>query len=160
MYPASHMFAFMTSFMLARVYHYGITMLSQSKQGRSQKDHSVSVIAKYVAFMPFCPSPHPVGRLITFSASPRLDTRDIEPLGHRMNPTRFTTSLHAFISLVCRVSALAHDVATTSRTQCTTNPPPACRDYHLWALTRICPGIRFGGSLELNTRFCQNLSST
>ncbi len=46
MYPASHMFALMTIFMLARVYHYGITMLSQSKEGRSQKDHSVSVTAK------------------------------------------------------------------------------------------------------------------
>jgi hypothetical protein len=45
MYPASHMFALMTSFMLVRAYHCGITMLSQSKEGRSQKDHRVSVLA-------------------------------------------------------------------------------------------------------------------
>ncbi len=66
-----------------------------------------------------------------------------QPPGHRASPTRFATSLHAFSSLARRASALAHDVATTARTQCATPYCPTRRDYHLWALTRVCPDARF-----------------
>src|SRR6266702_2778954 len=40
-------------------------------------------------------------------------------------------------------SALAHDVATTARTQCATTQHTACRAYHVWTLTRVCPDARF-----------------
>ncbi len=45
-------------------------------------------------------------------------------------------------------SALAHDVATTARTQCATTQHPACRAYHLWTLTRVCPDARFASRLS------------
>jgi hypothetical protein len=43
---------------------------------------------------------------------------------------------------------LASDVATTTRTQYATTYCPTCRDYHLWALTRVCPDPGFASRLN------------
>jgi hypothetical protein len=45
-------------------------------------------------------------------------------------------------------STLASDVATTARTQCATTYGPTRRDYHLWALTRVCPDPGFARRLN------------
>ncbi len=66
-----------------------------------------------------------------------------EPPGHRASPTRFATAVHAFPSLTCTASALAHDVATTARAQWPTTCCSTRRDYHLWTPTRVCPEPRF-----------------
>ncbi len=82
------------------------------------------------------------------SASPGLDTLATEPPGHGGCPTRFTTCLDAFTALARPASALAHDLATTARTQCATTQRPTCRDYRLWAFTRVCSDPRFAGRLS------------
>jgi hypothetical protein len=43
------------------------------------------------ASLPFCPSSHPVGGLVTHSASPSLDPLAAKPPGHRGSFTRFAT---------------------------------------------------------------------
>src|SRR5689334_22714791 len=92
------------------------------------------------ASLPSCPSSHPVGGLVTYSASSSLDPLAAKPPGHRGGFICFTASLDAFSALARSASALAHDVATTARTQCATAHRSACRDYCLWTLTRVCPG--------------------
>ena len=101
-------------------------------------------------FLPFCPCPtsHPLGGLVTLSASSRLDRMATEPPGHGGCLTRFTTCLDAFTALACPASALAHDLATTARTQCATTQRSPCCDYHLWAFTRVCSDPRFAGRLS------------
>src|SRR6266702_5610803 len=110
------------------------------------------------AFSPF-PSSHPLGGLVTLSASPSLDKLATEPPGHGGSPTRFTTCRDAFTPLACRASALAHDLAPTARTQWATTWRLACRDYRLWTLNGVCPGPGFG-SLELTARSRRSSSST
>ncbi len=106
--------------------------------------------ARAAAFVPFSPFPssHSVGGLVTLSASPSLDRLATQPLGHGGSPTRFTTCLDAFTSRARSASALAHDLATTARTQCPTTQRPARRDYRLWALNGVCPGPRIAGRLS------------
>jgi hypothetical protein len=91
------------------------------------------------ALKPFCPacSSHPVGGLVTLSASPSLDPVAPQSLGHSESLTRFTTSCPACASLSRSASTLALDVATTARTQCAPTQRPAYRNDDLWALTGI-----------------------
>jgi hypothetical protein len=107
-------------------------------------------IRRAAAFVPFCSclSSPPVGRLVTLSASPCLDTLATQPPGYGRSPTHFAPSLHAFTSLACSASALAPDVATTAHTQCATTYCFSHRDYHLWTLTRVCPDPGFASRLS------------
>lgn len=103
------------------------------------------------AFAPFCPCPasHPLGRLVTLSASSRLDRLATEPSGHRGRSTHFATSEHAFItSLACTASPLASEMATTVHTQCATTYCSTHRDDHLWTLTHVCSHAGFANRLS------------
>ena len=93
-------------------------------------------------------SSHPVGGLVTHSASPSLDPLAAQPPGHRASSTHFTTSLRACCFLARRASALAHDLATTARAQYPTTHRSACRDYCLWTLNGVCSGPGFAGRLN------------
>src|SRR5207237_1510741 len=93
-------------------------------------------------FIPSC------GGLVTHAASPSLDPVAAQPPGHRASSTQFTTCPHACCFLARRASALAYDVATTARTQYATKERPACQDYRVWALIRLCPDARFASRLS------------
>ena len=93
-------------------------------------------------------SSHLVGGLVTHAASPSLDPLAAQSPGHRASSTQFTTCLHACCFLARRASALAYDVATTARTQYATKERPACQDYRVWALIRLCPDARFASRLS------------
>ena len=107
-------------------------------------------IRRVATFIPFCPwsFSHPVGRLVTLPASSSLDRVATQPSGHRTRPIRFAASMHTFASLAGSACTLAHGVAATAHTQCSTTYGLAHRDDHLWALIGVCPDPGFASRLS------------